>query len=345
MDHGAPSGVPAVFVTRGSRVESVHAVAACVADAGGRLALALGDIETPVYLRSAAKPFIAAEVVASGAVARFGFSSRELAVIAASHNAEPFHVAAVRSILSKIGLDESALRCGVHAPLYEPAARALAASGHVPGAIHNNCSGKHAGILAECVHLGLDTAGYLAAGHPVQQRILAFCARVLEEPLQTLPIAVDGCGIPVFATQLRSAALAFARLATLEGIADADARALERVRGAMLSHPDYVAGTGRFDTALMNAARGSVVCKAGAEGVHGSALLPLGVGFVAKVADGARRAAPPAVLATLRKLGALDDPALEQLAAFARPEVYNVAGRTVGHIEARLPDTISGPDA
>ena len=339
MDHGAPSGVPAVFVTRGSRGESVHAVAACVADAGGRLALALGDIETPVYLRSAAKPFIAAEVVASGAVARFGFSSRELAVIAASHNAEPFHVAAVRSILSKIGLDESALRCGVHAPLYEPAARALAASGHVPGAIHNNCSGKHAGILAECVHLGLDTAGYLAAGHPVQQRILAFCARVLEEPLQTLPIAVDGCGIPVFATSLRRAARAFARLGALEKLAVDDARALGAVRDAMAAEPAFVAGTGRFDSALIGATEGRVVGKGGAEGVHGDALGREGLGLVVKVIDGNRRATPPAVLALLDKIGALEPAELAALSAFARPDVRNVAGDVVGAIAARVPDT------
>jgi L-asparaginase II len=306
---------------------------------------AYGEIDVPVYLRSAAKPFIAAEILASGAADRFGFEEHELAVIAASHNGESFHLEAVRSILAKIGLNVAALQCGAHVPNYEPAAAALAATGEKPTALHNNCSGKHAGILALCLHLGAPAETYLEAANPAQQRILAFCARLADEDAARWPLGVDGCGIPVFATPLRNAALAFARLAALEGLADADARALERVRAAMLAFPEYVAGTGRFDTALMSAAHGTIACKAGAEGVHGSALLPLGLGLVAKVADGARRAVPPAVIATLKALGALDEGALAALADFARPEVYNVAGRTVGHVEARLPDTISTTEA
>jgi L-asparaginase II len=304
-----------------------------------------GDIDAPVYLRSAAKPFIAAEIVASGAADRFGFEEHELAVIAASHNGEPFHLEAVRSILGKIGLSVSALQCGAHPPNYEPAAAALAAAGEKPTALHNNCSGKHAGILALCLHVGAPVETYLEPANPAQQRILEFCARLTDEDSTRWPLGIDGCGIPVFATPLRNAAVAFARLATLAGLAAADAEALERVRAAMLAFPEYVAGTGRFDTALMSAAHGTIACKAGAEGVHGSALLRQELGLAAKVVDGTRRAAPPAVIATLKALGALDDGALASLGEFARPEVYNVAGRTVGHVEARLPDTISATKA
>ena len=300
-----------------------------------------GAIDVPVYLRSAAKPFIAAEVVASGAADRFGLGRRELAVIAASHNGEPLHLDAVRSILAKIGLPASALQCGAHAPNYDPAAAALVAAGERPTALHNNCSGKHAGILALCLAIGAPPETYLEPGNPAQRRILALCGRLTDDDPERWPVGVDGCGIPVFATPLRNAALAFARFATLEGVEDRDAAALERVRAAMIAYPWYVAGTGRFDTALMTAARGSLACKAGAEGVHGSAVPALGLGLVAKVADGSRRAAPPAVIATLRRLGALDDAAFTELAGYARPEVYNVAGRTVGYIEAHLPDTIS----
>ncbi len=299
----------------------------------------------PVYLRSAAKPFIAAEIVASGAADRFGFDARELAVIAASHNGEPFHIAAVESILAKIGLDVSALRCGASAPAYEPAAAALAASGIVPTAIHNNCSGKHAGILAMCVQNGYPLETYLEPTHSVQQRILAFCGRMSDDDPDAWDIGIDGCGIPVYATSLRKATTAFARFASLEEIGDADAAALERVRKAMIAEPAYVAGTGRFDTALMEATHGKIACKAGAEAVHASAILPLGLGSVLKVVDGSRRAAPPAQIATLRAVGALDDVELRALAPFARPEVFNVAGRSVGVIEAALPDTISGDSA
>jgi L-asparaginase II len=312
-------------------------VAACVADAAGRVELAYGAIDVPVYLRSAAKPFITAAIVASGAADRFGFDARELAVITASHNGEPFHVAAVEGILAKIGLDVSALHCGASPPAYDPAAAELAAHGHVPTAIHNNCSGKHAGILALCVHAGYPLETYLDPSHPAQQRILALCARMSDDDPSTWEIGIDGCGIPVYATTLRKAATAFARFASLECVSDDDAAALLRVRTAMLAEPAYVAGTARFDTALMAASRGTIACKAGAEAVHASALVARKLGSVLKVVDGGRRAAPPAQIAILEALGALDGAALAALEPFAVPEVRNVAGRIVGRVEARLP--------
>ena len=334
------TGVPFVAVTRGPLVESVHAVAACAAGADGNVALALGDIDASVYLRSTAKPFIAAEIVRSGTAARFGFDKRELALIAASHGGEPFHIAAVHGILTKIGLGVEALQCGAHPPSYEPAAAALAAAGVAPSALHNNCSGKHAGILAMCVHTGADPATYLEATHPVQRRILGLCARVCDEPPETLMLAIDGCGIPLFATTLRRAARAFARFASLEGLADADAAALSAVGDAMAAEPFYVAGTGRFDSALIAQTRGRILGKAGAEGVHGDALRREGLGLALKVIDGNRRAVPPAAIALLDELGALDATERGALSDFSTTALANVAGRLVGTVEAR-PDTIS----
>ena len=335
------SGVPLVEVTRGPLVESVHAVAACAVDVRGKVRLALGDTESPTFLRSTAKPFIAAAIVEAGTAERFGFDAREIAVIAASHDGEPFHVAAVRGILAKIGLEESALRCGAHAPASEPAAAALNASGAEPSAVHSNCSGKHAGILALCVHLGLDTASYLEAAHPAERRILEFCGRMTGDEPEDFLLGVDGCGIPVFATSLRRAAGAFARFATLEGVSAADARALRTVREAMREAPLYAGGTARFDSALIAATQGQIVGKGGAEGVHGDALLAEGLGFTLKVIDGSRRAVAPAACALLGELRAFSPAERAALERFARPEVRNVAGRTVGHVQARIPDTIS----
>jgi L-asparaginase II len=323
-----------VRVTRGELVESVHEVAACVADARGAVIWSSGDVDRPVYLRSAAKPFIAAAVVASGAAARYGFDDKEVAVIAASHGGEPGHVNAVRRILTKIGLGPSDLRCGSHAPSYAPAAAALAAAGEAPSALHNNCSGKHAGILAMCVRLGFDLDSYLEPEHPAQRLILEFCARLSDEDSENLPVGIDGCGIPVYATSLRRSARAFARFATLEAIAEPDAEALGRVRSAMQSEPWYVAGTRRFDSALIAATRGRIVGKAGAEGVHGSALVREGLGAVLKVADGAVRAAAPSAVALLANLGAFDPGEVAELAEFAAPAICNVAGTPVGRIWA-----------
>jgi L-asparaginase II len=229
-------------VTRGGLVESRHEIAACAADAGGRIVLAYGDVERPVYVRSAAKPFIAAALVRTGTADRFGFGARELATIAASHNGEPAHVKVVEGILATIGLSAADLQCGAHAPAFEPAAQELAARGEPYTALHNNCSGKHAGILAMCVHLGLDHRGYLAAGHAVQQTILSFCARMVDEDVARLTLGIDGCGIPVFATPLYRAARAFARLATLEGLDEQDRVALVRVREAMTAEPSREPG-------------------------------------------------------------------------------------------------------
>lgn len=343
MSARPPSGLPYVAVIRGDLVESVHAVAACASDAAGNSVLSQGDVDTPVFLRSTAKPFIAASLVRDGTAARFGLEPEELAVIAASHGGEPFHVAAVRSILRKIGLGPEALQCGAHAPYYEPAARALAAAGESPSALHSNCSGKHAGILAGCMAHGEDVATYRSATHPAQQRILAFGAWLLGEEPGTLPLGVDGCGIPVFATSLRRAALAFARFARPDDaqarLAAGDARALATVWAAMAAFPAYVGGTGRFDTALIAETAGRIVGKSGAEGVHGAGVRELGLGLAVKVIDGAARAVPPATTRLLTDIGALDGSERAALESFERPLLHNVAGTVVGRLAA-LADTI-----
>ncbi len=336
-----PAGVPYVNVWRGDLVESVHAVAAAATDRAGALALAYGDIDTPIFLRSAAKPFIAATIVADGTAARFGLSERELAIVSGSHAGEPFHVATVHGILAKIGLPESSLQCGVHAPYSESAASALASAAEPPSAVHSNCSGKHAGILASCVAHGEDVTTYLHASHPVQRRILALCARLLAEPEGSLRLAVDGCGVPVFATPLRRAARAFACFAAPEEspLHGRDIDALRRVAFAMAAAPAYVAGTGRFDTALSQATAGNILGKAGAEGIHGDALRREGLGLAVKVVDGATRAIPPATLGLLRELGALAKRERAELETFAEPSLRNVAGQIVGRLAAGT-DTI-----
>jgi L-asparaginase II len=322
-------------------VESFHHVAACAIDARRNVVFSAGDIDAPVFLRSSAKPFIAATAIAAGARERFGLDPQEIAVMSASHTGQPFHVDAVRSILQKIGMDERALQCGAHAPYNAAAAQALHDAGIAPSAVHNNCSGKHAGILALCKLIGADPATYLEVNNPAQQRILALCARLSDQRVEDFVLGVDGCGIPVYATPLRNAALSFMRLATLREIADEDAAALRVVREAMARHPEYVSGTDEFDTRMMLAGRGSLVCKGGAEGVHGSAFIEPETGLVCKVLDGTSRGRAPAVLSAVRQLGLLDPAALTDLADLERPIVYNRAGRAVGEVRAASTVAIS----
>lgn len=271
----------------------------------------------PVFTRSAAKPFIAAAVLRAGTAERFGFDAREIAIMCGSHAGEPEHVAVVEGIPAKIGATPDDLRCGGDPPL------------------RNNCSGKHAGILALTQLLGAPFEGYLDPEHPAQQTILAFCARIFGEPLGPERLAIDGCGIPNFAVTLRSGARAFARLARPESLDDNHDRAvLQRVGDAMARHPWFVGGTQRFDTDLMTVAP-AILAKVGAEGVHGTAAGAAGLGLMLKVVDGARRAAAPAATALLRHIGAIDARAVEALASHARPAVHNVAGRAIGEVRAR----------
>lgn len=308
-----------VEIWRGHQIESRHRVAICAVDVSGKVLLEVGTIDLPVFLRSTAKPFIAAASVRAGAVDAFGFDDRELALMCASHAGEPEHVETARSMLAKAGIHENALLCG-----------------GTPSAIYNNCSGKHAGILALCKHIGAPLGTYLEPDNPAQKMILALCSRVIDEPLPPERIAVDGCGIPVFATSLRRAARAFARFAALEELDAEDGEALARCRTAMAQNPWFVSGTGRFDTGLIESTGGAVIGKGGAEGFHGSAIVHARAGLAIKVVDGNGRATAPAVMAALTRLDALTPAATDLLAPFTQPPVRNVAGRIVGKIVARV---------
>ncbi len=325
---------PAVVVTRGGIVESEHFVRHALARPDGTILSSTGDIDGPTFMRSSAKPLICAVVVASGAADRFGFTDQELAVAAGSHSGEPYHVAAVRSMLAKIGLAEDALACGPHPPLHEGSARALAAAGAQPGRIHNNCSGKHASILALAVLRGAPPEGYLAASHPAQVEIIEGCAALLGVAPASMAIGVDGCGIPVIGVPMRAAAICFARFAQPELLPAAWRSPIRRVIGAMTTFPRYVAGTGRYDTDLMEAGSGAIVCKGGAEGYHASGALHARLGLSAKVADGNYRAIPPFVTAMLARHGALDSAQAVALARHAHPIIKNYAGAEVGEILA-----------
>ena len=259
----------------------------------------MGDPEGYVYARSSAKPFQALPLLLSGAADALGLTDEELAVACASHNAEEPHLRAVRSILEKAGLSEDDLQNGAHPPLYAPATMELACRGEEPEAIHGNCSGKHAGMLAVCVHEGWATSGYRNPDHPLQVWILEIVARVCGLEPDEILLGGDGCGVPTFGMPLTNLATGFARLATCALPGDL-AEAANKVSGAMREHPYMVGGTERFDTAVM---RGTdLVCKSGAEAVFGSGS-PEGWGLALKISDGGTRALRPAALAALSRRG------------------------------------------
>ncbi len=299
-DAGLPEDVALAAVRRGALVESVHRGRLAVCDPAGNLIDAAGDPEAYVYPRSAAKPFQALPLVLSGAADDFGLTQRELAVACASHNAEEPHLAAVRSILEKAGLTEDDLQSGAHPPLYGPAAKELLCSGEEPRPIHGNCSGKHAGMLAVCVHEGYETATYRDPDHPLQRRILGLIAEICNLREDEVLVAGDNCGVPAFALPLWSFATGLARIATGEELSDELSAAALRIGDAMRGYPFMVAGTGRFDTELMGST--DLLVKGGAEAVLAVGSRE-GWGMALKISDGAERAVRPAGLAALEARG------------------------------------------
>lgn len=325
------ASVPLAAVERGGRIESVHRGTVAVADRDGRLRYLAGDPALPLYLRSACKPLQALPLVEGGGVEKFELTGAELAVVCASHAAEPVHLEAVGSILSKIGLDPSALRCGPHVPLDPATAAALARSGRSPEPIHNNCSGKHAGMLASCRLHGWPTETYLEPGHPLQRRIAAIIAEFCADG-EPLPHATDGCGVPTFHATVGQLARAFARLADPRDLPAPRAAAVRRIGDAMAAHPVMVSGTGRLATVLMEVLGDRLFCKGGAEGGFGIALRGRGLGIAVKVDDGNARAMGPILVEVLRQLGAAGPAEAAALAAHARPDVLNTRGEIVGAI-------------
>ena len=322
----------AVEVWRGSQVESRHRVHLAVVDRYGRRRRACGDLDALVYPRSSIKPFQALPLVESGAADAFGLGEPELALACASHGGEPMHVGRVERWLRRLDLDAAALACGPQLPSHGPSAEALLRAGGVPGRLHNNCSGKHTGMLTVCRHQGWPITGYERPDHPLQVRIAAGIAGLAELPSLSEP-GIDGCSLPAWALPLHGCALLGARLADPSGLEPGRAVALRRLAAAMRKHPELVAGTGRACTILMRSLP-EIVVKAGAEGFFMAAWPPAGLGVALKVEDGAGRAAEVALVAALRALGAIPDASLSAIAELAAPRVRDRNGAVVGRIQA-----------
>ena len=319
-----------VEVMRGARVELRHRGAGAVVDADGAVALAFGEIDEPVFPRSAVKALQSLPLVESGAADALRLSEAEIALACASHSGAPAHVETAAAMLAKAGLDAASLACGAHWPLGEDASRALARAGQTPSPLHNNCSGKHAGFLCLACASGWETRGYEQAAHPVQRAAKAAIEDVTGAALGEDVCATDGCSIPTYAVPLRALALGFARLATGVGLAPRRAAAARRIFAAVAANPAMVAGEGRFDTEVMRLFGPRVFVKTGAEGVYCAALPELGLGLAVKADDGATRAAQAMIAALIGRFLPLDEEDRARLGPFAAPVLRNWNGIAVG---------------
>jgi L-asparaginase II len=318
-----------VEVLRGTLVESRHRGAVAVVDADGATVLALGDVTTPIFPRSAVKALQALPLVETGAADAYGFGDEELALACASHSGEPGHVAVVTRMLAKAGLDASALRCGAHWPMAQAAVAALARTGE-PSALHNNCSGKHAGFLCDACVTGIDHADYWRPRHPVQRQVRAVLEDLTGATLSDDRCAIDGCSVPTWAIPLQNLAQAFAKFAAGHSLGSERARAAARLRAACTQKPWHVAGTGRFCTEIMQLFGARVFVKTGAEGVYCGALPELGLGIALKCDDGAGRASQAVMAAIIARFLPLSDAERSALMRFAYPTLRNWNGLEVG---------------
>lgn len=336
-------------VYRGGEVESVHRGSIAIVDSRGTLLAFAGDPSLRSCLRSAAKPFQAIPLLEYGGIEEYDLTPEEIALTCASHGGEPLHVATAAAMLRKGEFDEEDLLCGAHLPYDEKAAADLRAAGELPSPLHNNCSGKHAGMLLATQVMDVPSARYIDATHPLQELMRTTLADFAGLTAEEIPIAIDGCGVSAFFLSLHRAAFAYARLIT--GGVERYAESAAQVVDAMTSFPHYVAGNWSITSPLMSAFNGELVAKEGAEGFYTMALAPslaseltgrlrlpddAALGIAIKIDDGSmERGRNPVILRTLELLG-IDLDARPELAAWRHRPVHNHAGTLVGDVRAEF---------
>lgn len=324
----APDNPVVARAHRGSSAESVHRGAWVLVDTDGTVIDSAGRPEQAVYARSSTKSIQAVPLIATGAAAAFDVTDAEIALAISSHNGEPIHAEVAHGLLTRIGLDEGALRCG-------PAAPAGSASGTEGHAITHNCSGKHAAFLAAALHLGDDPARYLDPTSAIQLAVREAMLAFTSADAAAVDTAIDGCSAPTWILPLQALATGLARMANPDGLEDHHARAARRITGAAAAHPHLVGGTStrRFDTQALRSSSGRLFAKGGAEAVQTVGVAGANVGFTAKIDDGSTRALHALTLSVLDRHGLLTVDESAALASWTDPVRRNAAGLEIGHLE------------
>ena len=315
-------------VIRENTVESLHQGHIAVVDKRGQLMHSLGDPRFFTYIRSAAKPLQAISVLESGAAERYGLIDEEIALMCASHSGEKSHIEVGQRILKKLGLTEKALCCGTHLPKNIAATKELLAEGKEPGPLHNNCSGKHLGMLTLALHKNYSLGDYIDRNHPVQQDMLRNVAKYCHLSLDSFELGTDGCGVPVFAMPIFNMAFAYAEMAARSKYDKAARRIVE----SMLEFPELIAGTDQLCTDLMKVTKGKLIAKVGTEAIYCIGLLEEEVGISIKISDGNARAQGPVVIEVLSQLGILSLKERDQLAKWHIIQLTNHRQESIGRI-------------
>ncbi len=287
-------------------------------------------------MRSAAKPIQALPLSLAADDHDLSIPTRLLALACASHAGCPEHVVGVEELLELGDFNVEQLQCGVHEPTDRDARESLRAAGAVATVLHNNCSGKHAGMLLACGLLDLPTHTYLRTDHPLQRLIYDHLLEVGEFGADEVGVAVDGCGVPCYRMPLDATATIYARLANdhWPHLPETRRKALHKLARAMMNFPEMVAGPGRFTTELMRVSEGRILAKEGAAGFYAVGVRsPRQLGLALKVTPGSEEIRASIVVEALAQLGCLSDAERARLAAFDCAPVHNHAGTVVGSVE------------
>ncbi|OKL63491.1 hypothetical protein UA08_01417 [Talaromyces atroroseus] len=338
-----------IVTYRGDIVENRHMVHAAIVDANGKLRYAVGDPFRVTLPRSAAKPAQALAILETGALDKFSFDDKDLALMCASHNSEDRHLSRARAMLATIHAEETDLRCGGHAALSEPVNKTWIKADYTPTAICNNCSGKHAGMIAGAKALGADIASYHMPENAMQSRV----RRVIEDlsglDEHGVKWGIDGCNLPTPALPLNSLAQLYSTFATaadeVESNIDLSKRTenLARVFRAMSQSPELVGGEGRFCTRLMAAYQGGLIGKIGAEGCYGIGVrkaiqhgADTAIGIAIKIEDGNKPILYSAIMEILEQLNIGTQEIREKLADLHHPKLLNTAGVEIGKVSCSI---------
>ncbi len=334
-DLGKPGNAPIIVeITRGSMVESRHIVDLAVVDADGKIVEAWGDVEHPVFPRSANKPLQAIPLIETGAADAFALPDRNISLACASHAGEPIHINTVLAWLGKLSLSDDDLECGGHFARNPKILIDFVKSGEPLRQANNNCSGKHTGMLSHAVHMGDPSKGYVQPDHLAQRRVTRILGEMYGVDMANAAMGTDGCSLPTYAVPTRAMALGMARFANPDALDNDRAVACRRIAQAMMAEPYMVAGLERFCTLLMETARGKVVAKSGAEGVYMAGLPGRGFGIALKCRDGQGRAAETVLAAILDRHDVLTEDERRRLSDYIQGPIFNVNGLTVGHMQA-----------
>ncbi len=322
---------PLVALTRDNKVENIHSGYVCIVDTSNNVLYSIGDVNTKIYIRSSAKPFIGTAIVKSGALERFNIDDKELAIICSSHSGEEMHLDTMRSLINKLDISEDSLNCGVAEPYDKDMIDLIKKNNQRPSKLHNCCSGKHAGIIAACKTYGYPIDDYYDMNHPFQNNIQKCISTLLNIEKSEIIKCLDNCNLPGYMISVQQLSYLYALLADADNLNNEYKESMMKVKYTMMQNPEMVGGSKEFVTDLMLKLGKRIVAKVGDDGIYGIAIPEKKIGIVVKIADGIERGCYSVITNVLKQLNLISEDEFNQLFNCAFTPIKNNMGEVVGY--------------